>query len=94
MTPEQEAHLSSIKSRFCAGVDEKYRKGQKEHGGNLWLKPGLFTMLKAETRDFIVYADTLEAQLRDVLALLLTYDKTDACEAARRLGDILNGPDE
>ena len=33
MTPEQEQHLASIKSRFCAGVDDKYRRGQQEHGG-------------------------------------------------------------
>lgn len=89
MTGEQEAHLSGIKSRFCAGVDDKYRKGQKEHGGDLWKKPGLFPMLKDETRDFIVYADTLEQQLRDALALL---ERGEVDIVMERLRGILDGP--
>ena len=92
MTPEQEAHLSEIKRRFCAAVDDKYRAGQREHGGDLWKKPGLFPMLKDETRDFIVYADTMEQQLREILDLLMTYDKTIMCEGVRRLKDLLDGP--
>lgn len=91
MTPEQESHLAGIKARTCAGLDEKYRRGQHEHGGNLWLKPGMLTMLKAETRDFIVYADTLEQQLREVLTLL----RAGKCEdAGAKLDALLNGPDE
>ena len=92
MNHEQEAHLSSIKSRFCSGVDEKYRKGQLEHGGDLWKKPGLFPMLKDETRDFIVYADTLEQQLREVLALLESGDPVQLALAITRLRDLLDGP--
>lgn len=36
MTEAQEQDLAEIKSGFTAWVDEKYRKGQEEHGGNLW----------------------------------------------------------
>lgn len=89
MNDEQEAHLGGIKDRFCAGVDAKYRKGQLEHGGDLWRKPGLFPMLKDETHDFIVYADTLEAQLREVLALL---HAGEIIRSVRQLSDILDGP--
>jgi hypothetical protein len=92
MNQEQETHLSGIKSRFCTSVDEKYRKGQKEHGGDLWKKPGLFPMLKDETTDFIVYADTLEQQLREILALLATYDKTIMALGVSMLKDLLDGP--
>lgn len=91
MTPEQESHLSAIKARTCAGLDEKYRKGQKEHGGDLWAKPGLFAMAEAETRDFIVYMDTMKQQLRTVLELLTVGANT---EARRLLDGLLNGPDE
>ncbi len=36
MTTVQEGHLSEIKSHFLYHVDTKYRKGQREHGGNLF----------------------------------------------------------
>ena len=91
MTPAQEAHLDGIKGRIVVGLDEKYRKGQAEHGGNLWLKPGLFAMLDAEVKDFVVYADTLRQQLEEV-ALRLKVGEYD--RAAALLDGILNGPDE
>lgn len=37
MTPAQEAHLQRVKDEFCALVDPKYRKGQEEHGGDLFM---------------------------------------------------------
>lgn len=88
MTPEQERHLSEIKGRIADGIDAKYRKGQAEHGGNLWKKPGIFPMLKDEVRDFVVYADTLEAQLRKVLSLIELGRDADAAVLLR---DILDG---
>lgn len=89
MNPEQEAHLAAVKSAFCVAVDSKYRKGQQEHGGNLWTKPGMFPMLREETIDFIVYAHTLEQQLRDVL----THIEDGNQEMARvKLSGILDGP--
>lgn len=36
MTDEQEQDLQEIQGLFHSLVDEKYRAGQKEHGGNLW----------------------------------------------------------
>ena len=36
MTPAQEMHLSSIKRRAVELIDRKYRRGQAEHGGDLW----------------------------------------------------------
>ena len=88
MTPEQERHLAAVKARIADGIDEKYRKGQAEHGGNLWRKPGVFPMLTDEVRDFVVYADTLEHQLRAVLGMLTRGDYADAEQMLR---DILDG---
>ena len=65
MTAEQEAHLAEIKARFVRDLDAKYRKGQQEHGGNLWLKPGLVDMALEEVLDLAVYLYTL----RDILAV-------------------------
>lgn len=36
MTPDQEKHLEHIKIEFSNLVDPKYRKGQEEHGGDLF----------------------------------------------------------
>jgi hypothetical protein len=36
MTNDQERHLNYIKEQFELQVDSKYRKGQEEHGGDLW----------------------------------------------------------
>jgi len=62
MTPEQEEHLEDIKIDFLQQVDAKYRKGQIEHGGNLWKKPGVLEMLMDECVDFFVYAYVLKQQ--------------------------------
>jgi hypothetical protein len=62
MTPEQEEHLQRVKLDFLDAVDAKYRKGQAEHGGNLWKKPGVLEMLMDECVDFYVYAHVLRQQ--------------------------------
>jgi hypothetical protein len=62
MTPEQEDHLQRVKDQFIEAVDAKYRAGQKEHGGNLWMKPGVLEMLMDECVDLWVYAQVLKEQ--------------------------------
>jgi len=69
MTEEQELHLQAIKSRICQRIDAKYRKGQAEHGGNLWRKP-VMQCLQEEVQDFVVYAHTLEDQINDAILYL------------------------
>ena len=65
MTEDQEKHLQEIKDEFCSLVDSKYRKGQAEHGGNLWEKEGLEKMLLEEVIDHVVYLLTLLKQIRE-----------------------------
>lgn len=65
MTPEQETHLRAIKYDFLNAVDVKYRKGQREHGGDIWKKPGVLEMLMEECIDFYVYAHVLRQQRDD-----------------------------
>lgn len=66
MTPEQEQHLKLIKDSFQVLVDKKYRKGQQEHGGDLFNMSSLKLVDNAidEAIDQIVYLFTL----RDVLS--------------------------
>lgn len=64
MTPEQEKHLDDIKYYFVKDVDAKYRHGQREHGGNIWLKAGMIDNAIEEVIDLAVYLYTLRDQMR------------------------------
>ena len=69
MTPEQEKHLQNIKEGFSSLVDPKYRKGQKEHGGNLFDKnlTALLDMALEEAIDQFVYLYSIKLKLAEVL---------------------------
>lgn len=69
MTPEQEAHLQAIKDKIVARIDKKYRRGQADHGGNLWARPA-FPDMADEVTDFNTYFVTLEEQLQTMHLLL------------------------
>ena len=65
MTPEQEAHLASVIKTVGGMINQKYRKGQKEHGGNLFdLSPRqLLQESIMESIDDITYKLTLLNEL-------------------------------
>lgn len=63
MTPAQEAHRDRIIRRFTAAFAAKYTKGQQEHGGNMWTKPGMLQHAIEEVTDLVAYLYTLEDQL-------------------------------
>jgi len=65
MTPQQEAHLSGIQHRFAALADAKYRRGQAEHGGDLFRVDKLELCDRAidEAIDQVVYLLTLRDQI-------------------------------
>lgn len=63
MTSDQQAHLQRILSEFTKDASEKYISGQKEHGGNLWEKPGMLDNAIQEVLDLAVYLYTLREQL-------------------------------
>lgn len=62
MSEDHEAHLNRIKDAFRKDVDAKYRKGQAEHGGKLWLKQGMLDHAIEEAIDLYVYLATLREQ--------------------------------
>lgn len=70
LTASQESHLDGIKDRFCRQVDEKYRAGAAEHGGNLWDKTPLQLIDEAiqETIDQYTFLHTLRMQVVEALA--------------------------
>jgi len=64
MTDAQEAHLERIITMVADDLQTKYRAGQQEHGGDIWLKPGMLDHAIEEVLDLIVYLYTLRDQLR------------------------------
>lgn len=65
MDQEHENHLGYILEETMVRLDEKYRKGQAEHGGKLWEKDGLLDEAINEALDQVVYLLTLKQQLND-----------------------------
>lgn len=63
MNQQHEDHLKQIKDNFNILVDKKYRKGQEEHGGNLWDKMDLIDMAIDEALDQVTYLFTLREQI-------------------------------
>jgi len=63
MNAEHYEHLEDIISEFEELATDKYEKGQLEHGGNLWKKPGLIDMAIDEAIDQVIYLITLRQQL-------------------------------
>lgn len=62
MTPEQ--HQDQILSAFEADFRRKYSRGQLEHGGQLWTKPGILDFALEEAQDLVCYLYTLKQQLQ------------------------------
>lgn len=60
-------------ARFTHALADKYTAGQREHGGNVWLKRGMLREAKAEVLDLWVYLDTLEQQLEERAPLLAEF---------------------
>lgn len=69
MTPEQEQHLEEIHIEATQDIDSKYRKGQQEHGGDIWNK-GLVSLIAKEIRheaiDLMVYTHDLTNGLMEI----------------------------
>jgi hypothetical protein len=63
MTAPHDAHVERILTQFNADLRAKYDAGQREHGGNLWEKPGMLEHAIEEAIDLVVYLYTLREQI-------------------------------
>ena len=91
MTPEQEQHLAAIQAAFKEQCEAKYRKGQQEHGGNLWERRTV-NDLEPEIVDAWTYMQCIKADFRRInqFAVLaqMAIDSGDLASAKKNLGDI------
>lgn len=55
MNARRVAHLEDIDVEFATQIQQQHRKGQQEHGGDLWRK-ACFARLKPEIIDMFTYA--------------------------------------
>ena len=59
-------HIQSITRWLGNVMTGKYHRGQQEHGGQLWMKPGALKNLEEEVIDLAVYYKTAKDQLRQM----------------------------
>lgn len=62
MTPDRLAHLTRLQTEVVRRMSDKYIRGQIEHGGDLFSKPGILEMAIDEAVDQVVYLLTLKEQ--------------------------------
>jgi hypothetical protein len=88
MTADRERHLAAVLDSAHALIDQKFRAGQVQHGGNIWEKPGMLQHAIEEVADQTVYLFTLEGQM-SALALALRSGTITAQDAAGALERML-----
>ena len=62
MGPQNVAHMERILAEVGKDFREKYAAGQEEHGGEMWLKPGMLQHAIGEVLDLLAYLYTLREQ--------------------------------
>ena len=87
MNVERERHLERILDASEGLISDKFRRGQAEHGGNIWEKPGMLQHALDESADQVVYLYTLEGQMSALAHALRTGAITakDAADALERM---------
>ena len=67
MDAQKKAHLKHCVRRVSKLQIDKYVKGQKEHGGRMWMKTGLLNAALEETADQANYLPTVELQIAQAI---------------------------
>jgi len=81
MSPEHQKHLATIVKDLTHDVQEKYIKGQLEHGGALWRRP-VWKDAWEEILDLCTYMHTLKLQLGVIADMALQGAADESVAAA------------
>jgi hypothetical protein len=82
MTEEQEKHLANNIADFALEYDDKYRQGQKHHGGDMF-RMGAYQAY-ANARDEVLDQWSYIQQFRKCL------DEINLCETIEEVEEVLN----
>lgn len=101
-TESHAIHLQQIKSASEEMLDQKYRRGQAEHGGSLWNMPTgkVIESSLEEATDQLTYLFTLRQQMRIIMELAYEGMKDDsvcaltARENCRTIWYVITGRDD
>jgi len=101
-TPSHSQHLQQIKLAAGEMLESKYRRGQAEHGGNLWGMPTgkIVESSLEEATDQLTYLFTLRQQMRIIMELAYEGMKDDsvcaltARENCRTIWYVITGRDD
>lgn len=92
-------HAAAVTLRVACAINDKYHKGQVEHGGRLWKKP-VIQMIGQEITDLNVYHDVLIEQCTRVRQLvndaflLMSEDQPGFREVYKALNILIYGNEE
>lgn len=92
MNAEQIHHMEENVNAFGRQYFGKYRKGQEEHGGNMWTM-GLTQVVECaeeEALDFWSYTRQIRHCIGEIQAILDTKDSTPDWERLEAIRDVLN----
>jgi len=78
MDQSHEEHLERILHDNAEDTAIKYRVGDADHGGRLWVKSGIVKNIRQEATDLSVYTHVLGEQLKHVENLLLAGQPDEA----------------
>ena len=76
LTEEQSAHIGRVTGHAVGLMQSKYERGQLEHGGECWRKPGMLAHALDESADLSVYLWTLREQMLTLAAKCRQNDTT------------------
>lgn len=101
-TEEHGQHLHQIQMAASDMLEAKYRRGQSEHGGNLWGMPTARIVESSleEATDQLTYLLTLRQQMRVIMELVREGMKDDsvcattARENCRTIWYVITGRDD
>jgi len=77
LNSEHWGHLNDIVIWFGRVFSSKYQKGQSEHGGRMWEKPGIGTCLEQEVIDLVCYHKTMKDQMKRLFPEAYNYFYAD-----------------
>ena len=90
-------HADQIARDFTRAYKGKYMKGQKEHGGKLWEKPGMLNHMTEEILDLVSYVEVLNEQANKASVALEAGDYDQAKYWLDKIlddGDPIMAPDD